>query len=131
METVPKFTCATEQLMYYVKRFALFCGEVLRSGDDKKPEFDEDKLIKVLDTIPAAFFIGYVLEVKEKFGAKLDEEDLNSVGKLVALASPSKTPEGMVRDVQNFMARLEANPAWKKKFFSYWKVIKTIVDSVK
>lgn len=123
---IPTFQSRSEQLVFYIKRFAEFCVDVFRdSGCHDVP--DKDKLRQMFDTIPGEIFIAYVLEMRERFGKELDAEDLSVVAKVVALVSQAKTAAGISTQMTNFVQALEGKPELKKKFFSYVKLITKLV----
>lgn len=123
-----QFKNATEQMIYYIKRFAHFCNDVVSEEGEAKPE-DRDRLQMILDHIPEPVYVNYVMEVKEKLGPSLDARELTGVAKLVAMYSQSKSATGLSDEITKFIERLKSRPGCEDKFFSYWKVINTIISS--
>ena len=126
MESQTQFQNLSEQLVFYVKRFVLFCVDCLRDiGKEGLPE--PPHIEAAISAIPDVIWIKYVIETKEKYGEKLDQEDLSVVAKLIVEHSRALTVDGITKDMEMFTKFLSDNPNSKKKFFSYWRVIKAIV----
>lgn len=124
--STPKFENKFQQIVYYAKKFAVYCGEIARiCGISNKT--DED-VLGALSHIPEETLIGIVLEINEKYGQQLESENITPVAKLATQFSPSVTVEKILKDAKTFVDYLESNPDSKKKFFLYLKVMRTIVS---
>lgn len=125
----PKFQNASEQLIFYVKRFASFCAMILKkTGVTEIPE--PDKIDEVLEAIPAAIYVAYVMEVSERFGPELDAGELGAVAKVIAMMSKKTTVDGLTKEMNGFVQELENDTYLKQKFFLYWRTISKIVKRI-
>jgi hypothetical protein len=123
----PIFKSREEQLIYWIKDFILFVAEILRQTG--KTEMPTDmELMTGFDQMPSVVLTAYVIQVKEKFGEKLDQCDMSAVAAGAGMFSTSSTPEGVIKDITGLTDFLEKHPAYKNKFFSYWKLIKRVLD---
>lgn len=124
---IPQFKKSSEQLVFYAKRFCLFCVDVWKDcGVPDVPSME--RTIAYLDAIPNMVYISKVMDVKDRFAQELKDQNLSLVGKLVALYSESKSVEDMIEKMDKFTKYLEAHPEIKRKFFLYWTTMTRVID---
>jgi hypothetical protein len=130
-ETTKKFESAGQQVVYYVKRFALYCHSIMAEAKFPTLPSKED-VVKVIEAVPAEIYMTYVLEVDARYGEDLKKQDLETVTKLLVLYMPNSTGARHLMDkTAAFISILEENETKKKRFFLYWTVIKEILDRSK
>ncbi len=125
----PQFKTKVDQLVWYVKRFILYVVSIQREAHGDNPDYNEELISGKLDLLPPQIFLGWALEAGERFGKQLDGGDLSAVAKIMALASTAQTTEVMFKEATEFVQLLEADDEKRRKFFSYWKIIRQIIDA--
>jgi hypothetical protein len=124
----PTFENLPDQFMFYIRRFVKFCVEILRKcGKQNLP--DDAKVTAVVEAIPFDVYVKYVFQIDCEYGKKLEEGDIDTVARVLALCSPFGETTELTKDMETFTTWLRQNEADRKKFFLYWRVITQILKS--
>lgn len=126
---IPVFKNRTEQVVFFAKKLALLCMDIVKESGRAESIPGGEALMMLFDNLPPEMVVSYIMEADEKFGAELENEQLSSVAKLVALASSAQDVHGIAEDMEAFTGQLEKSPELKKKFFCYVKLLRRIIHS--
>ena len=83
----------------------------------------------MISTVGENYIIGKILDIRIKYGEGLSSGSLTSVSKVIADLSTGMTVSDITGEMRTFTYFLSSDNIERRRFFSYWKQLDTIISS--
>ena len=106
----------------------MYCGR--KAGISSVSNLGDEDIEEKMSLLGDDFLIGRAVETKLKYGEGLQNESLVDVSKVIAELSSGVTVTDITKEMTLFTDFLDKDDLSRRRFFSYWRQLSVIVDSL-
>lgn len=121
----PQFENRTQQLLWYVKEFAVFLNELHQMSGLDTLVFNTDNI----DKVPPILLIGMITDIDERYGKSLLDGDMKALFRVLVEHSPFQNPMVISENAIKVVALVESDETLKKRLFRFIRIFTKILHS--